>query len=267
MFSRLFRQRRRIIVLVLGAMLCGALGLGVGLAPLICGMLGFGVACMLIMLAPNRRTWIEALGIGLVMAALLNLPASGFPLAVVACAALAHLAIHGRWSDRTALRLGMVSHKTARVTANPAQVWAALIPGEGHPDDHWSGTLMDFDHDPDDPFTTYLRYRAPGGLHEDVTVTFLDHDGPSFCRYVIERCEEGFADAGIMTITITVPEPGQCQIDSHLTFDALPARLALGRWLDDTFGDEWDSFAATVSARHDWSIHGLRRTKVAAAQV
>lgn len=265
MLIRLFRQRRRIIVLVLGAMLCGALALGVGLGSLICGIIALSAACILIMLAPNRRTWIEALGIGLVFAALMNLPASSFPLATVACAALAHLAIHGRWSDRTAVRLGLISRRTARVGATPAHVWAALIPGEGHPDDHWSGTLLDFDHDPDDPFTTYLRYRARDGLHEDVTITFLEHDGPSHCRYVIERFEEGFAEAGIMAITITEPEPNLCQIDSRLTFEALPARVALGRWLDDTFGDEWDSFAAKVSARHDWSIHGLGRPKVAAA--
>jgi hypothetical protein len=265
MLTRLFRQRRRIVVLVLGAMLCGALAFGIGVAPLICGGLGLAVACTLIMLAPNRRSWIEALGIGLVLAALMNLPASSFPLAIVASAALAHLAIHGRWSDRTTLRLGLISHRVARVTATPAHVWAALIPGEGHPDDHWSGTLLDFDHDPDDPFTTYLRYRAPDGLHEEMTITFLDHDGPRHCRYVIERFDEGFAEAGIMEITITEPEPGKCQIDSNLAFDALPARIALGRWLDDTFGDEWDSFAATVSARHDWSIHGLRRPKQAEA--
>ncbi len=253
--------------MTLGGMLAGSLKLGVGTGALWCGLTGMGLACVLVTLAPNRRSWIEALGIGLTLAALPPLPDGSYPLASMSFAALIYLAIHGRWSDRTALRLGLVSHRISRVYASPIRVWTALIPGEGHPDDHWTGTLVDYDHDPDDFYTTYLRYRTPDGLHEDVTVTFLDHDAPNACRYVIERFEEGFAEAGILSIAIREAEPGLCLIDSKLSFDALPPRMALGRWLDDTFGDEWDSFAAAVSARRDWSIHGLNLRMPAGLQV
>lgn len=259
MFTRLFRQRRRIIVLVLCAMLAGALHYGAGRMPLVWGLAACLAACLVITLAPNRRRWIEALGIGLVIAAASSPHVITFPVAVIGSATLAYLAIHSPWTDRFLLRFGLTSQRISRVRASPAQVWAALIPGESHPDDHWTGTLADFDHDPDDPLTTYLRYRTPDGLHEDVTVTFLDHSPLCRCRYVIERFEEGFAEAGTMLIEIAETVPDECQITSRLSYDALPLRVALGRWLDDTFGDEWDSFAAMVCARRDWSIHGLRR--------
>ena len=73
------------------------------------------------------------------------------------------------------------------------------------------------------------------------------------------------ATDGMMLIDITEPVLHECRITSRLSFDALPLWVALGRWLDDTFGDEWDSFAAMVSARRDWSIHGLQRPKTATA--
>lgn len=265
MLTRLFRQRRRIAVMLIAAMLAGAVTSGGGREPLLFALAGLALASLILLLAPNRRRWIEALGIGLLPASLLNLPPVGFILATVAMASLAHLVVHSRWSDRTGLRLGLISHRVSRVAASPAQVWTALIPGEGHPDDHWSGTLTDYDHDPDDPLTTYLRFRTPDGLHEEVTVTFLTHIPQQSCRYIIERAGEGLAEAGTMIIDIAAIGPRHSQITSRLQFDALPPRVAFGRWLDDTFGDEWDSFAATVSARRDWSIHGLQRAKLAAA--
>ncbi len=265
MLTRLFRQRRRIIVLVLATMVAGALKFGVGTVPLLCGIAGLVAACCVVMLVPNRRRWIESLGIGLVFACLWNPPAIAFWVFAMICAVGVHVLIHGQWSDRTPLRLALTSHRVSQVAASPAMVWATLVPGESHPDDHWTGTLTDFDHDPDDPLTTYLRYSAPDGLFEDVTVTFLDHSPLRQCRYVIERSEDHLAAAGIMLIDIVEPVANQCQITSHLTYAELPPRIALGRWLDDTFGDEWDSFAATISARRDWSIYGLHRARVVMA--
>ena len=265
MYTRLFRQRRRITILILGAMLAGALEFGAGPRPLLCGLGGFAMACVVLMFVPNRRRWIEALGIGMVIAAAMNLPNMAFGAAARACGMLAHLLIHSRWTDHSPLRLGLVSRRVSRVRASPAQVWAALIPGGGHPDDHWTGTLADFDHDPVDPLTTYLRYRTADGLNDDVTLTFLDHSPLIHCRYLIERLEGSFSESGLMQLDITEPVLHECRITSRLSYDALPFRVALGRWLDDTFGDEGDSFAAMVSARHDWSIHGLRRGKVAVA--
>lgn len=265
MLTRLFRQRRRIAALGLGALAASLIAIGLAPFTLMAGAAGVVLASIIVLLVPHRRQWVEALAIGLVPAALMGPPVTVMPIAIAAWAVLAHYFIHGRWSDRLPLKLRMHSHRQASADGTLARLWAVLIPGEGHPDDHWTGTLIDYDGDPDDPMTVYLRFRTSDGLHEEMTMTILDQDAPHYCRYHIERAEDGLSDDAVTEIRLSTDVDGQCRIDSSLTQDELTPRLALAHWLDDSFGDEWDSFAATISARRDWSMTGLRRQQAAAS--
>jgi len=263
MLKRLYRQRRRIILLGAGALMAALVMEGLTPVTLMAGAGGVVLAAVLVGLVPHRRHWAESLALGAIPAALMTLPPMQMPpallpIAVSAWAVLAHYLIHGRWSDVGRLRLRVQSRRQACVTGTPAQIWPVLIPGEGHPDDHWTGTLTDYDSDPDDAMTVYLRFRGSNGLHDEMTMTILDQDAPHHCRYHLERAEGALNDDAVMEIRLTQEEDGQCRIDSQLTQDDLAPRLALAHWLDDSFGDEWDSFAATLTARRDWSLSGLR---------
>ncbi len=258
MFSRLFRQRRRLFLTILAAMLGTSLALGPGVWSLgAAALAGLGTTGLIVGL-PQHRRLAESMGLGLVAAAILPLPLVLLPIFWIACSGLWYALLYSDWADRTPLRLALNSQRTSEVDRPTPQVWSALVPGEAHPDDHWTGTLLDFDRDPDDADTLYLRFRDPSGLHDEVTLTFLHCARPHACRYLLEREANDGGDDLMMTFTLTSIGPAACRIESRMVQDALPIRLAIGRWFDDSFGDELDSFAALISARRDWSVRGFK---------
>jgi hypothetical protein len=249
MLSRLIRQRRRILAFTVCVLLALALRHGPGLAPVVAGGGAMLFAMIVIALLPSQRRWIEASAIGLVIAAPLPLSDQlAVPAALVAMV-LVHALLYGQLSRSMGLRLGLDRTRKSRVSKSAADVWKALIPGECHPEDHWTGTLVDFDKDPDDPDTLYLRYQGAGGLHDEVTLTFVERVPHRHCRYFVERCDGTDAEEAIMTIALTDLSPGACRVQSRLQHETLPLRTALGRWFDDAFGDELDSLASTLHNR------------------
>lgn len=259
MISRLIRQRRRLVFVMISASLGTFLVSGAGSLPVLCGGLAGAGTAAGILTAPRVRRWCEAAGLGYVTMALLPLPLAVLPpVFVIGTLAAFHL-LYGRWADRIGLRLGLDSHRRSQVNQPAATVWTALLPGEGHPDDHWSGQLLDFDHDKDDADTVYLRFHNGTDLYDDATLTYLERVPGKSCRYLLESSEPHGQDDRTMTLCLVDIGPDTTQINSRMQQDDLPPRLAIARRFDDAFGDELDSFAATLSARRDWSIKGLGR--------
>lgn len=245
-------------------MLGAALLPAAAVPPLLAGGVAVAAASAVILLAPDLRRWCECAGLAAVPAAL-ALSLTGLPwlLALPAAAALAvlvRLGLYGPILSRLPLRFAVLSTRQHQVMMPAAEVWTRLVPGAGHPDDHWSGTLVDFDVDPDDPDTLYLRHRRPGGLLVDQSVTFLERTDGLACRYYQETDDPatGHEDA---VVSFQLVEVGldACNIQSEMSQQDLPLGLALSRWLDDLLGDELDSFAALVESRRDWSISRLPR--------
>lgn len=258
MLSRLYRQRRRILLCVLCFMLAAGLLFGPGLRSLGAGLAGAAFSAALIVLLPQHRRLSESAGLGLVAAALLPVLPVLLPVFWIAGTGLVYALLYSDWADRTPLRLSLDSTRTSQVGLPCARTWAALIPGEAHPDDHWTGTLIDFDRDPDDADTLYLRFRGTGGLHDEVTLTFLERVRPYRCRYHLEHDDSRGADDRMMTLSLSPTSPTTCRIESRMVQEAMPIRLAIGRWFDDAYGDELDSFAALVNMRRDWSLRGFK---------
>lgn len=263
MLSRLYRQRRRLIVVALSAMLAVALVPVPGPGPLPLGLIAAGLAAAVILSAPDLRRWSECAGLAAVLAgALIALTALPALVMLPATAALAyglHAGLYGPLTARLPLRFAVFSARQHQVTRPAPAVWTALIPGASHPDDHWSRTLVDFDHDPDDPDTLYLRHRLAGGLMLDQSITFLERDDGASCRYYQETHDEAGHEDAIVSYTLTEVGLDACNIDSHMSQEDLTLGRALSRWFDDWLGDELDSFAALVEARRDWSISGVPR--------
>lgn len=239
--------------------------LGPGLMSLAGLALGALAACAIILLAPSSRQVIECLALALIPTALLPLHEVASPVALGASILIMHVVLYGRWSDLTPLRLRLVSNREACVAAPAAEVWQKLIPGEGSPSQHWAGTLIDFAYDQDDPLTLYLRHATPSGIPAEATVTFLSKVLNRHARFIyettIEDLPSGVPDEAVFTIKLSTEGRNTTLIQSELVHHALPLRLALGRWLDDAMGDEWDSLAATVACKRDWSMTAIRNAR------
>lgn len=249
MLSRLIRQRRRIAVFTVCVLLALALRDGLAIAPLVAGVGAALAAALIVLAAPAHRRWIEAMGIGLVIAAPLPLNDQLIVPAALVAIVVVHALLYGTLSAQIGLHLGLDRTRQSRVGRATSDVWNALIPGECHPEDHWTGTLVDFDRDPDDPETVYLRYLDANGLHDEVTLTFVERMPHRHCRYFVERGDGGDHEEAVMTVALTDLAPDACNVQSRLQHQALPLRTALTHWFDDAFGDELSSFASTMHNR------------------
>lgn len=255
--SEIARQRRRIGLSVPAVGLAVLWQWDLPLAALAAMLVAGAASLSVVLLVPALRRAVESAALGLLATCLLPVPGLLILPFWVLMSGMAYYALYGRWADRGTLRLGLQSHRRALCPLPPPQVWAALIPGESHPDDHWSGRLVDFDHDPDDDQTVYLRFDAGDALPEEQTLTFLHRDAPRACSYLLERDVEGNFEEIRMSFALTMTPDGRTLIATTMSNDALPPRIAFACWFDDTFGDELDSFAATLSARRVWSLRGL----------
>ena len=262
MITRLWRQRRRIFILSISAALAAMILFGPGLWSPLALLAGAATAITILLIAPTARQTIESLALVLPAAAALPLHDVASPVALGAGTLIAHILLHGRWSDKTPLRLRLISRRKANVAASVAQVWQALIPGEGDATAHWNGTLIDYAFDQDDPLTLYMRHASPTGIPAEATVTFLSKVRNRSAHFIyetnIEDLPPGVTDEAVFQIRLSAEGRSTTLIESELIHHALPLRLALGRWLDDAMGDEWDSFAATVACKRDWSMTALR---------
>lgn len=232
---------------------------GPGAASQAIGAAMLAVSMLVVLFAPRQRHFIESLAFGLPFAAALPVSHDLF----FGVALLSTVIFQRFFADNSLsglpFRVRLASARSARIAAPASEIWARLVPGDSHPDDHWTGTLIDFDTDAEDPDSLNLRYRTADALFDEVTVTFLIRDHPKHCRYYIERSEGNLIEESVMDIRLTEIEPGLTLIRSELRHEPLPIRAAMTRWLDDCFGDEWDSFAATLGNSADWSLHRMTR--------
>lgn len=246
------RQRRRIYIF--GVLIAGAAAIRIGPSfdMVFITFLAVAMALILLNLLPRARKLLETSAIGLLLAAPIPLPIALYlPFALV-LAAVAYHFLHGSWSKRTDLRFALASERTAMADLPIDALWERIVPGAGHPDDYWTGTLVDFDSDPDDALTLYLRFRGERDLFTEATVSFLELEAPRTCRFLIEPESENGGEE--KTIILRLTEAGEFStiIDSRVELAELPPNVAMQYWLDDTLGDEWDGLAYTSGRAQRW---------------
>ena len=237
---------------IIGALGGGACALLRGSTPveaIYVAAFGAILAVLVLTFASRLRRGIEVGAIALTLAALFPVVTElWLSLAVLIGGALLHL-LHGGGAERLPLRLRLTSHREARADLPIAHVWRRLVPGQGHPDDYWTGTLVDFDCDPDDEMTLYLRHRAPNGLFREATVSFLDQMRERFARWMIEDETAPTGEHCEIEVRLT-PEGDFCtRISSELTYRNLPLGRALDLMLDGCSRDSWRGLARTMTRR------------------
>lgn len=258
--ERIMRQVRRLMFAAFCAILAVALLSDNLLAPLLAGLATLSLGVLLLMVQPGWRRLLEVLGLGALIAAALPAPLALFPGLMLLFSALAHVILYGRWSDHPAFRLRLETRRQVQVKDSAAVVWHHIVPGSAHPDDHWTGTLIDFDADEDDPDTLYLRYRTDDGLFDEATVTFLQKDKPRFCRYLLERNRKPGTEEAEVTHRITEYEDG-CDIETTTIQEGLPPRIAIARWFDDSDSDLGEAGLDLIENRRHYSVPAMARIR------
>lgn len=252
----LARQRRRTLILAVGLVLAAALRLGATPLAYLAVLPALVIAALVLGRAPRYRQALESLALGAVVAAAAPVADLGLPILVPAGACMGYLVLYGRWWDWTPLRIGVTSSRRARLPVPIETLWAALVPGEGRAEEYWTGTLIDYDVDPDDPMTRYLRHDRPTDLPGESTVTFVEWCHQSSCRYIVEEAHDG--PTGDAEVTLSFDPVGEADtiVESVFVQSGLSPRLALHRWLDGRVGDEWDIYPARVTRSRQWSVEG-----------
>ena len=211
-------------------------------------------ALVFLRIAPGRRQLVEASAAGLVLPAALPVGPEIYAALSALAAALTYHLVYGPPSQRSGLRITATASRVARAGLPADAVWLRLVPGSGHPDDFWTGTLLDFAADPDDAMTLYGRFASADGLFTEATFTFLAAEPPREARYQVEF--DGLPENEEMTLRLRLTEEDRFStlIESEaVRGNMTPARAVL-LWFDDTMGDDWTGIAGLGSRRRHWRI-------------
>ncbi len=192
---------------------------------------------------PRLRTASESIALGLFLTGLLPVPNHVVPASLVGLSFLSHWLLYGPWADRLVPGISLIVDRQATIAGRPDEIWSALIPAASTRDRYWNNALVDFCADPDDEDTTYLRFKQPSGLMDEVTLTFLEVIPGKYCKFMLERGE--FHDRNDVTLAITIDQTGprECRVSSHLEQHDLPPRMAFARWFDNCPDDKIDGLA------------------------
>ena len=237
---------RRVVFTAVFTLFGAILISGPTLAAFIAGAAAAIAAVFMVYAMPKYRKACESGAIGLFVAALIPIPADALPPAIIGLAFLSHSILYGQWSDSLGLNLSVHAQHKGELGGQAEDVWLSLVPAEGHPSDFWNPDLIDYNRDPEDTDTVYLRFRDETGLVEEMTLTFVAKTTGNYCRYVLERAEPLGRDDMTVTIAIAEIDDGLCLVETQIEQDALPPRIALARWFDNQIGVGIDGVAAAL---------------------
>ena len=239
---------RQIIAACAGAA-CMALRGGTAVEAIYVALFAAGFAASILTFAPGLRRGVEIGAVALTFAALFPVVTElWLALSVLIGGALTHL-LHGGAAERLPLRLRITSQREARAQLPVAHVWRRLVPGQSHPDDYWTGTLVDFDRDPDDPMTVYMRFRNNGGLYREATASFLDLHQERSARWLIDDERAPPGEHCELHVRVSPEGEFQTRISSELTYRNLALGRALDLMLDGCSRDSWRGLAGTLNRR------------------
>lgn len=201
------------------------------------------VAAVLLAQAPARRGWLECIGTGVLLGALIGTLTGhggllGLPLALALSAALV-LLLHGQWRARLPITVTLTSGTAGPVQADGAELWSALVPGAGP--ELVSDRLVELAPDPAD--RRGKRFRAGlmvcGELAEEVRLTLLETDSSGIARiHIAGESAEGLLSSTILTVTIIEVDPDCSRLALRETREAMHPGDAIERWFDDVLGGE-----------------------------
>lgn len=214
-----------------------ALGTGLG-----AGLIALGV----LMVAPGWRHALETVGFAtfLYAIAIQQVPGLSFHrddhslaafVGFLAFAAVLHLALYGRWSDRL-LRLPLhVERATCLTRLDRPTVWAAALPTPATTSNYWDRTVHSIAGVADAQDEVIVSHRFETGLMLDQRIRFEQVvPGKSF-RYAYAVV--GGRQRGPQSFAVVLEDRGG-EVAIHLRWErtGYPLRLTLMHWIDDWGG-------------------------------
>lgn len=172
---------------------------------------------------------------------------------------------YGTALDRFPMWVAWETSRSFKSPKTAQEIWCELLPGKGPLEQHWDTSLHDISADPDDPDTFELRYTHGHSLYEQMTITYLEEDPFSHCKYYfagdVDPKNSNLVD-GTFQIDIAPLDNGGCKVTLTQSRKSLLPRLGLALWFDDYTGGEADFLYAKHNGKRDWSLPGKYRRKV-----
>lgn len=264
MFTRLFRQRRRVSVFAASAAFAVYLPtatLSAGFAlPLATAVIAAITAILFVLIAPESRRQLDALAAAFLLSTPvdaglgLGAPQSLFLIAAVALAIgpLMRLGVAAGIAPRVALHDS--SSRVLNVGAEAA--WARLVPGAGHTDDHWSGKLAYVEPTPRLDGAQRMLFDLGDAGDLALTVRALDSDPGYAIRWAYDAATDLTDESGVCELTMTPLGDDAVRLDVRLDRHGVSLPVAIAAWLDDATRDAMDACTARLEARKDRSVYG-----------
>lgn len=219
-----------------------AIGTGVG-----AGLIALG----LLMITPGWRQSLETVSISTLLyaMAIIQVPDLSFHedrhslvafVGFLVAAAVIHIGLYGRWSDRL-LRLPTHVERATAITRLPRKaIWDAAFPSPANEATYWDRTARRIVADPEDADGVIISHRFENGMMLDQKIHFEQvNPGKSF-RYSYQII--GGRPRGIQACVVMFEGRDDC-LALHLRWErsGYPVRLALMHWVDDWGGRALDA--------------------------
>lgn len=244
----------------------------------------FAVTAMLLALlaagvyiiAPQWRGLLEITGMAaLITAAFLYFSAptlSSFWLWAVGIAfwSLLSMAIGAALNGRVSQKIGSETTWRDRHSGHisyPARlVWRHVVPGAAEPGDHCTGMMARYDEDDEDPDTVHVTFKGRKDRAAQYTLTFLERDFPSSCRFFFQGTEaDGTVVDGIFSLRCTVLDRDSCFISFVEERAGLKIGSLVERWFDDALGYQYDKLIEILDKRYS-ETYGIRKPSLVGAE-
>lgn len=143
--------------------------------------------------------------------------------------------------------------------ASPAAIWKRMVPIQAHVADHWDNLLVDIQPDHSFPRQQIARYDFGTRALYQQRQLFTKFNEPHCAEYMYDTYVDD-ADRPITenTYSLDLQETAQGSAKVTVTHDMrkVPVQMAVGSWLDDTYGAEKDHLLSLDKRTPDWSLVG-----------
>ncbi|SHE45045.1 hypothetical protein SAMN05444273_101450 [Litoreibacter ascidiaceicola] len=145
-------------------------------------------------------------------------------------------------------------------------IWRHVIPGAAEPSDHCTGMMARYDEDEEDPDTVHVTFKGRKDRAAKYTLTFLERDQPSACRFFFQGTEaDGTVVDGIFSLRTTVLERNTCFLSCVEERSGLSIGSLVERWFDDSLGYQHDKLLEMLDARYG-ETYGIRKSSMLATE-